>query len=443
MGLNIGDSANTLAEDVFEAYSNQLRQHKELWELCHTQSCYAELKDIFHTYAEEKEVMAIIAQLPLQNPLAWSHATAISALVYLAVRERQLTMIEAQEAFISSILKMAGIADAAIGNNATDQHPASGSHRAFLYPDLIYNSTEKKAYCGYLREILHEVPGLSLNVFRLLDLAVDANMINEEEAKVAGLSESQKIVVVCHDLLSMFLLLPKKIQTVTSLITIANAQSLYRFSATYKLIFNLLRKLPVHSERFPPGPADIEKRLTQLEDSRAELTTKVRKMLGIVADLKAAIRGSEAPLMSKIPYRLWLITNSSGVLSTTSVSPLWGDFDTLTGRSPVSDVDVDRAKLAFVIGASLSEVELLQWVVRQQVSAHAYALSTYISTNMASIKAKTPALFASINAYLDVFDLAVAENSIPTARAPTLVETAELTDESDVEEFTLFKLHEN
>ncbi len=445
MKMTTKDDDNIQSQALFEAYSDQLRQHREIWELCHARNCHHEIKDIFTTYGEEKELMAILAQIASSNPLAWSHATAIAALSYLTVREQKISLIEAQEAFLSGLLKMAGVA----GDTPVIKPTHAGTElppqvKTFAYPDVMYSSSEKLAYCGYVREVLYDVPGLSINVFRLLDLAVDANMINEDEAKATGLSASQKIVMACNDLLTTYLLLPKKMQTMNALITIGNAQGLFRFGTTYQHIYRLIKVLPAHKERFPPGPADIEKRLVLLEDNRAELTRNVRKMLAIVADLKALIKNGQTPAMSKIPYRLWLITNSSGVLSTASVSPLWDSYDLLTGK--VQQPDLDKSSLAFKVGASLNEIELLQWLVRQHLSAHAYALHTYIATKKVEILRQSESLFTQINQYLEVFDLAVNVDDKPMKRAPTLVESVDIAEvtqpvvEAD-EEFTLFSLH--
>jgi hypothetical protein len=331
-----------------------------------------------------------------------------------------------------------------VGNVATPDRELAPSERTFSYPDVMYNSSDKLAYCGYVREVLYDVPGLSINIFRLINLAVDASMVNEDEAKAAGISASQRAVIVCNDLLTSYLLLPKKMQTVSALVTIGNAQGLFRFASSYQHIYRLFKSLPAQKERFPPGPADIEKRLVLLEDNRSELTRNVRKMLSVVADLKALVKDGQSLAMTKIPYRLWLITNSSGVLSTASVSPLWDSYDLLTGKTEQSDID--KSALAFKVGASLNEIELLQWIVRQHLSAHAYALHTYLSTKREEIYRQSAALFTQINKYLEVFDLTVDVDDKPIARAPTLVESVDLTEEvstvdEEDEEFILFSLH--
>lgn len=436
---------NSQSQALFETYSDQLRQHREIWELCHARNCHHEFQDIFSLYGEEKELMAIIAAISANNPLAWSHATAIAALSYIIVREQKLSLIEAQEAFLSGLLKMAGVAgdNITINNVGTGDQPKS-QRRVFLYPDVMYSSSEKLAYCGFLREVLYDVPGLSINVFRLLDLAVDANMLNEDEAKATGASASQKIVMACNDLLTTYLLLPKKMQTMSALITLGNAQGLFRFGATYQQIYRLFKTLPAHKERFPPGPADIEKRLVSLDDNRSELTKNVRKMLSIVADLKALIKHGQSPAMSKIPYRLWLITNSSGILSTASVSPLWDSYDLLTGK--VQQPDLDKSALAFKVAGSLNEVELLQWLVRQHLSAHAYALHTYLAAKKGDIYRQSESLFVQINQYLEVFDLAVNVDDTPVKRAPTLIDSVDVAEVAspvaeDEDEFVLFSLN--
>jgi hypothetical protein len=139
-----------------------------------------------------------------------------------------------------------------------------------------------------------------------------------------------------------------------------------------------------------------------------------------------------------------LITNSSGVLSTASVSPLWDSYDLLTGK--VQQPDLDKSSLAFKVGASLNEIELLQWLVRQHLSAHAYALHTYLAAKKAEIIRQSELLFTQINQYLEVFDLAVNVDDKPIKRAPTLVESVDIAEatrsvEEADEEFTLFSLH--